>query len=142
MSDLGNDEKHVGIFRLISKERSRQEQIKREGRFRYTAADAGMGNAERLACLVEEVGEVAQEVLTHEGRRLARDTVGTVEGLRKELIQVAAIVVAWLESDCNPMAIYEGMPAEEEPEDPRERRADEEADAAERRLDAEKAGDL
>lgn len=111
--NLLNDERHVGIFRLISKERNRQEQLKREGRFRYTPADAGMGNAERLACVMEEVGEVAKEVLTHEGRRLARDTTGTVEGMRKELIQVAALCVAWLESDCNPMAIYEGMPAVE-----------------------------
>jgi NTP pyrophosphatase (non-canonical NTP hydrolase) len=56
-----------------------------------------MTNAERLAVLVEEVGEVAQEVLTQNGCRLARDTTGTVEGLRVELVQVAAVAVAWLE---------------------------------------------
>lgn len=110
MNSFGNDERHVAILRMVSKERTRQDKLKREGRFRYTCADAGMGNAERLACLMEEVGEVAQEVLTHEGRKLASDTTGSVEGLRKEITQVAAICVAWLESDCNPMATYEGMP--------------------------------
>lgn len=56
-----------------------------------------MNDYERLAVLAEEFGEVAREVLTGEGRRLARDTVGTPEALRKEVIQVAAVAVAWAE---------------------------------------------
>jgi len=88
------------IARVI-RERHRQDDLKAEGRFRFTCADDGMSNTERLACLVEEVGEVAQEVLTQKGRRLARDTEGSEEALRKEITQVAAICVAWLESPCN-----------------------------------------
>lgn len=86
------------VLRDVHFERQRQEELKEEGRFQFTCADEGMTLPEKLACLVEEVGEVAQEVLTQEGRRLARDTVGTPEGLRKEVIQVAAVAVAIAES--------------------------------------------
>jgi NTP pyrophosphatase (non-canonical NTP hydrolase) len=86
-------------LRLVKVERIRQEKLKDEGRFEFTCADPeGLTNAEKLACLTEELGEVAQEVLTQEGRRLARDTTGTREGLRKELVQVAAVAVAWIEA--------------------------------------------
>ena len=85
----------------ITAERRRQDVLKSEGRFRFTCADEQMSNFERLACLMEEVGEVAQEVLTQKGRRLACDTEGSEEALRKEITQVAAICVAWLESPCN-----------------------------------------
>lgn len=81
----------------VGSERLRQDVLKERGRFEYTCADNGLTSAEKLACLVEEVGEVAQEVLTQEGRRIACDTIGTREVLRKELVQVAAVAVAWIE---------------------------------------------
>lgn len=82
----------------VFKERQRQEDRKAEGRFQFTCADDGMSNAEKMTVLVEEIGEVAQEVLTQSERRLARDTVGTREALSEELVQVAAVSIAWLES--------------------------------------------
>lgn len=85
-------------LRLVKAERIRQDKLKAEGRFEFTCADDGLTNAEKLACLTEELGEVAQEVLTQEGRRLARDTVGTPEALRKEIVQVAAVALAWIEA--------------------------------------------
>jgi hypothetical protein len=85
-------------LRLVKAERIRQDTLKAEGRFEFTCADDGLTNAEKLACLTEELGEVAQEVLTQEGRRLARDTVGTKEALRKELVQVSAVALAWIEA--------------------------------------------
>lgn len=85
-------------LRLVKAERIRQDHLKAEGRFEFTCADDGLTNAEKLACLAEELGEVAQEVLTQEGRRLARDTVGTKDALRKEIVQVAAVAVAWIEA--------------------------------------------
>lgn len=88
----------VAALELVARERDRQEQLKAAGRFAHSCADDGLTLAEKLACLVEEVGEVAQEVLTQEGRRLARDTVGTREALRRELVQVAAVATAWIES--------------------------------------------
>jgi NTP pyrophosphatase (non-canonical NTP hydrolase) len=85
----------------VIRERHRQDDLKAEGRFSFTCADDELSNTERLAMLVEEIGEVAQEVLTQKGRRAARDTEGTEEALRKEVTQVAAICIAWLESPCN-----------------------------------------
>lgn len=87
----------VGLL-MISEERKRQDERKAQGRFLYTCADPEMNDYERLAVLAEEFGEVAREVLTGEGKRLARDTEGTAEALRKELAQVAAVCLAWLES--------------------------------------------
>lgn len=85
-------------LRDVGMERFRQEDLKVSGRFEFTCADGGMSNAEKLTVLTEEVGEVAREVLTQDGRRLARDTIGTREQLRKELVQVAAVAVAWIEA--------------------------------------------
>lgn len=91
-------EESVLPLRLIARERIRQEEMKRSGRFQFTCADDELSNAEKMTILMEEVGEVAREVLTQEGRRLARDTIGTREALQKELIQVAAVSLAWIES--------------------------------------------
>lgn len=57
-----------------------------------------MTDHEKLSVLIEEVGEVAREILTMQGRRHARDAAGTVEALRAELVQVAAVCVAWIEA--------------------------------------------
>lgn len=99
-----------GIFTLIANERSRQNELKAAGRFAYTCADNELSDADRDTILTEEVGEVSDEALSlllskckgrvsHEvnegigpGRTVNR------EALRKELIQVAAVVVAWLEN--------------------------------------------
>ncbi len=83
----------------VANERDRQETLRAEGRFAATCADEdGIGDAEKLAILVEEVGEVARQVLTQSSRQLALDSLGTREGLRDELIQVAAVAVAWAEA--------------------------------------------
>ena len=78
----------------IDDERHRQEKLKAEGRFKYTCRDPEMTDSDRFKVLVEEVGEVARALL--ESDRLANDLSG--KDLEKELIQVAAVVVAWLES--------------------------------------------
>ena len=73
------------VLAEVGRERSRQEQLKAEGKFTYTCADAEMTDGQRLAVLVEEVGEVARAM--NDGK-----------GLREELIQVAAVAVAWVEA--------------------------------------------
>ncbi len=78
----------------IAAERFRQEDLRRKGRFRYTCADGELSLTEKLAVLTEEVGEFARETMTQNGRRLARDTRGTPEGLYREIIQVAAVAAA------------------------------------------------
>lgn len=79
------------ILEEIWAERGRQETLKREGRFKYSCADAEMTEFEKLAILTRELGEVAQATgkLT-----AARHNVN----LRTELIQVAAVAMAWVES--------------------------------------------
>lgn len=76
------------LFREISDERERQEELKASGRFSETCADAGMSPTLKLAVLTEEVGEVARCLC--DGDSNAR--------LREELVQVAAVAMAWLES--------------------------------------------
>ena len=76
------------IYEELAVERGRQEQLK--------AADATMSNGAWLAVLGEEFGEVCRALLEVgvDGAE-ARDKHG--KDLRKELIQVAAVAVAWIE---------------------------------------------
>lgn len=82
----------------VKNERFRQERLKAEGRFKHTPADRDCPALAKFAMVGEEFGEVAKEVLTQPGSPFAFDTVGDVLKLRKELIQVAALCVAWVES--------------------------------------------
>lgn len=75
----------AAIFDQIRAERQRAEDLCDDGHLEYTAARADCPDVLRLAALVEEVGEVARAV--HDQ--------GDVAG---ELVQVAAVAVAWLEA--------------------------------------------
>jgi len=78
---------------MVALERARQERLKADGKFPATCADAWMTPSEKLAVLVEEVGEVARHLCdAHQPNNL------NTQGLRDELTQVAAVAVAWLES--------------------------------------------
>lgn len=79
------------VLNLIHKERVRQETLKVEGRFKYTAAD-NIPDQDKFLMLAEEYGEVSRAIL---GRMMIVQDGGD---LRKELIQVAAIATAWIES--------------------------------------------
>jgi hypothetical protein len=79
----------------ICDERWRQEQLKKEGRFTYTLADAGIDDYARLACIQEEVGEIARNLLARDG--IVTDGETSLTALHKELCQVAALSVAWME---------------------------------------------
>ena len=82
------------IIFFIMQERSRQNELKQRGDFPYTCADTEMLQSERLAVLVEEVGEVSRALLN--AGQLSNDS--SPKELRTELIQCAAICIAWLES--------------------------------------------
>lgn len=77
-------------LRVIECERERQEILKRSGRFLLSCADE-QPNMRRLAILAEEFGEVAHEVSEENDGR------GDVERLKVELVQTAAVCLAWLE---------------------------------------------
>lgn len=85
--------KRKEVIDLIQAERYRQEELKAAGRFPFTCADTpGLTTGQKVAVLAEECGEVARAALAADG--LVKDG-GDV---KKELIQVAAVCVAWLES--------------------------------------------
>lgn len=105
----GNNGQH-NVFRLeatpataramydILTERVKQDLLKAEGRFPFTCADTSFQVEDatlsvndwlRLPILVEEIGEVSRAML-HQ----AHDPK---QSLRQELVQVAAIALAWIE---------------------------------------------
>lgn len=89
-------------------ERERQEKLKAEGAFPFTCADSELDAYRKLAILGEEFGEVAQATMQTDGINTARDKK---RDLRKELIQVAAVAVAWAES----LEVYEEVTGESIP---------------------------
>lgn len=98
----------LAVMRDVSAERDRQEQLKRDGKFTFTCADTEESALEKLPVLAEEFGEVAKEITEQliELRKYQRDNleyplhrrIFRISELRKELIQVAAVCVAWCES--------------------------------------------
>jgi hypothetical protein len=82
---------------LVLSERARQDQLALKGeRFRFTARDlATLDPMWAFAVLTEEVGEVAR-VLCDTGDT-GRDIDKLKEALRPELVQVAAVALAWVE---------------------------------------------
>lgn len=94
------------VLHAVRDERIRQEVLKAEGRFNHTPADFSMTAAERLATIAEEVGEVARHVLQEE--HLTHDGVSNDGDLDKELVQVAALAVAWLEGRAVRRRLYGG----------------------------------
>ncbi|NBW23500.1 MAG: hypothetical protein EBR82_87720 [Caulobacteraceae bacterium] len=70
----------------VAAERLRQEGLKASGKFPATCAD-DIPAASKFAILVEEVGEVARAI-----------NDGDPEHMREELVQVAAVAVAWVEA--------------------------------------------
>lgn len=84
----------VRIFGDIIDERRRQDQLRDSGRFTHTCADDGQTDFARLATLGEEFGEACGAAAQAAGACTDRTTAD----LRKELIQVAAVAVAFLEN--------------------------------------------
>lgn len=82
----------VAILDMVASERGRQEFLKAEGKFAYSCADKEISHSEALTVLTEEVGEAAHEVNEGIGGRYIDK-----RRLLKELIQVAAVAVAWAE---------------------------------------------
>lgn len=78
-------------FDAIRAEILRQRSLKAAGKFRTTPSDPGVPHTRRLAILMEEVGEAAEAVLD------VGDRPDGLAHLETELIQVAAVAVAWIE---------------------------------------------
>lgn len=76
------------IFSLILQERQRQEHLLKQGKFPFTCANPEISDIQKLPVLGEEFGEVSKAINEQQ----------SIEELKSELIQVAAVCVAWLES--------------------------------------------
>ena len=77
----------------IVRERERQDTFVENGTFPWNCSSPTAPPEYKLAVLSEEMGEVASAMLGDMGDKRAHDHV-----LRKELLQVAAVAVAWAES--------------------------------------------
>ena len=90
-----------GVMLEVIRERFRQEDLKEQGKFRWTCADVRDPNGvvifdpDRLTVLAEEFGEVSHAVCDTMSQGALP---GSEEKLRAELVQVAAVAVAWIEA--------------------------------------------
>lgn len=75
------------VYADIFHERQRQDRLKEQGRFTHTCAD-DIPDGDKMIILAEELGEVARAIHDNEG----------VDQLYNELVQIAAIAMAWGES--------------------------------------------
>lgn len=92
MTSRMNDYKTTLVLEQVRQERVRQEQLFADGKFPFTCADAERLNIEKFPVLGEEFGAVSKEVceiLTGPGDK---------QKLKTELIHLAAVAVAWIES--------------------------------------------
>ncbi len=79
------------ILELLKLERQRQNSLLAQGKIDFNCACPDIADGHKLAVLTEEVGEVAKAILEQNDEIEQQD-------IRTELIQVAAVAVAWLES--------------------------------------------
>jgi hypothetical protein len=81
------------VLAQVHMERARQEVLREDGKFPATCADPSRPDTAKLPVLIEEVGEAARALCEAGG---ATDVQSA--GLRAELVQVAAVAVAWIEA--------------------------------------------
>ena len=95
MSKITNSPLFMEVMARVAQERVRQNQLFAEGKIPFNCASRIADRNRKLRVLVEEVGEVAEAIDQCE---LNPEALRRREHLRDELVQVAAVAVAWLES--------------------------------------------
>lgn len=86
------------VFAKIAAERQRQRELFHAGKISFSCQSVLPDPNRKLRVLMEEVGEVAQELDRLEQCRDKRAERFVLEDLEAELVQVAAVATAWLES--------------------------------------------
>lgn len=94
MGDEMSTEHLLSVLSLVIQERARQEQLKKDGKFKHTCADVELGNHECLTILTEEVGEVARAIMEYEAQEGDDEEY---QHIIDELVQVAAVAIATVE---------------------------------------------
>jgi hypothetical protein len=97
----------------IETERCRQLLLQSAGKFKYTLSDRDVDPFVALGAIMEELGEASTVCLVRAG--LATDDVDTSDkNLRRELSQIAALALAWMEKlydaemEHGPKAVHPG----------------------------------
>jgi hypothetical protein len=85
------------IFTLIAMERNRQDNLVAAGELPFNCADPSVAFAEKSRVLGEEYGEVCESSYEADHSAGVKQLLELQE-LQKELVQLAAATVAWLES--------------------------------------------
>lgn len=103
MTDIEKLKRHQTAIDAVQSERARQELLKLQGKFAHTCADPvhSISNHCKATILGEEMGEVCNAVNEIDNCLHRIDGLGCDQArmvLRNELIQVAAVAVAWVES--------------------------------------------
>lgn len=82
----------IQILAIVAAERQRQDQLVASGEFPFNCSAPDIDPHRKLPILGEEFGEVAKALYEHSLG------VGSEAHLKTELIQLAAVAVAWAES--------------------------------------------
>jgi hypothetical protein len=93
-----NPSRLASILQEIKHERDRQEQLLRAGRFSYTCANPDIPVGGKLCVLAEEFGEVSKLACKLYDPQPGDNESALELEMRKELIQLAAVAVAWIEA--------------------------------------------
>ncbi|MDE2104379.1 MAG: hypothetical protein KGL39_44485 [Patescibacteria group bacterium] len=93
-TEIKNSPAFLTVFDRVADERLRQRALFVAGQITFDVGSPLPDANRKLRVLAEEVGEVAEAIDFLEEKNCA----GRREHLRTELIQVAAVAVAWLES--------------------------------------------
>ena len=94
-----NSPRLMDVMALIAAERIRQKQLLRDGKILFNCDSPVVSYDRKLRILVEEIGEVAEAIDLLETCRPGYAPSKRMKALlRAELIQVATVAVAWLET--------------------------------------------
>ena len=91
---INNSPLFLDVMTLVADERVRQNALFAEGKIPFNCASRIADPNRKLRVLVEEVGEVAEALDALENKKDWK----RFDHLREELVQVAAVAVAWLEA--------------------------------------------
>lgn len=86
------------ILIRVELERERQRKLLEEGEIFFDVAAVREDDGAKLSVLVEEVGEVARAMNDAGDQAELRDYLASLKPLQEELVQVAAVAVAWAEA--------------------------------------------
>ena len=94
-AEFKNSPVMMDVFGDIAAERLRQRQLLREGRFKHCCDSREISNFQKLAIATEELGEIAREIFEMHDKN--DFSPARLAALRKEQVQLAAVMAAWLE---------------------------------------------